>query len=149
MTNTLVARARVEAKDRRKTGEKSCEELSSTVRAMFVSRTRHADNHQPDGCDHQELRHLLCGSERWPYRGINPVPEPIPMGHDYCGIVEEVGSAVTSIKPGPFVIGSFFASDNTCPKCQESSYGLLRMANAHKCPKGSRTNPSRSPLLRK
>ena len=41
-----------------------------------------------------------------------------PMGHEYCGIVEEVGSAVTSIKPGQFVIGSFFASDNSCPNCQ-------------------------------
>src|SRR5260370_1300403 len=36
------------------------------------------------------------------------------MGHEYCGIVEEVGSAVKSVKPGHFVIGSFFASDNTC-----------------------------------
>jgi threonine dehydrogenase-like Zn-dependent dehydrogenase len=40
------------------------------------------------------------------------------MGHEYCGIVEEVGSAVKSVKPGQFVIGSFFASDNTCPHCQ-------------------------------
>jgi threonine dehydrogenase-like Zn-dependent dehydrogenase len=39
------------------------------------------------------------------------------MGHEYCGIVEEVGRAVTRIKPGQFVIGSFFASDNTCPNC--------------------------------
>jgi len=39
------------------------------------------------------------------------------MGHEYCGIVEEVGRAVKSIKPGQFVIGSFFASDNTCPNC--------------------------------
>ena len=39
------------------------------------------------------------------------------MGHEYCGIVEEVGSAVRSVKPGQFVIGSFFASDNTCPHC--------------------------------
>src|SRR5438034_4074371 len=60
----------------------------------------------------------VCGSDLWPYRGINPVPEPTPMGHEYCGIVEEVGSGVTSIKPGQFVIGSFFASDNTCPRCQ-------------------------------
>src|SRR5205085_12074475 len=43
---------------------------------------------------------------------------PTPMGHEYCGIVEEVGSAVTSVKPGQFVIGSFFASDNTCPNCR-------------------------------
>jgi threonine dehydrogenase-like Zn-dependent dehydrogenase len=60
----------------------------------------------------------VCGSDLWPYRGINPVPQPTPMGHEYCGIVEEVGSAVKSIKPGQFVIGSFFASDNTCPNCQ-------------------------------
>ncbi len=60
----------------------------------------------------------VCGSDLWPYRGISPVTQPTPMGHEYCGIVEEVGSAVRSIKPGQFVIGSFFASDNTCPNCQ-------------------------------
>jgi threonine dehydrogenase-like Zn-dependent dehydrogenase len=60
----------------------------------------------------------ICGSDLWPYRGINPVIEPTPMGHEYCGIVEDVGRAVTSVKPGQFVIGSFFASDNTCPHCQ-------------------------------
>ena len=60
----------------------------------------------------------VCGSDLWPYRGISPVAQPTPMGHEYCGIVEEVGRAVTSIKPGQFVIGSFFASDNTCPHCR-------------------------------
>jgi threonine dehydrogenase-like Zn-dependent dehydrogenase len=61
----------------------------------------------------------VCGSDLWPYRGVNPVTQPTPMGHEYCGIVEEVGRAVTSIKPGQFVIGSFFASDNTCLICQD------------------------------
>lgn len=60
----------------------------------------------------------VCGSDLWPYRGIQPVTEPTPMGHEYCGIVEEVGSAVRSVRPGQFVIGSFFASDNTCPVCR-------------------------------
>src|SRR4051812_14853424 len=60
----------------------------------------------------------VCGSDLWDYRGINPVTQPTPMGHEYVGIVEEVGSAVTSIKPGQFVIGSFFASDDTCEICQ-------------------------------
>jgi len=60
----------------------------------------------------------VCGSDLWPYRGISPFPEPTPMGHEYCGIVEEVGSEVTRVEPGQFVIGSFFASDNTCPNCQ-------------------------------
>ena len=60
----------------------------------------------------------ICGSDLWPYRGIQPVAAPAPMGHEYCGVVEEVGRGVTSIKPGQFVIGSFFASDNTCPHCR-------------------------------
>ncbi len=60
----------------------------------------------------------ICGSDLWPYRGLQPVTEPTPFGHEYCGIVEEVGREVKSIKPGQFVIGSFFASDNTCPNCR-------------------------------
>src|SRR5437588_4432477 len=60
----------------------------------------------------------ICGSDLWPYRGIEAVEAPAPMGHEYVGIVEAVGSAVTTIKPGQFVIGSFFASDNTCEICR-------------------------------
>ncbi|NOW45019.1 threonine dehydrogenase-like Zn-dependent dehydrogenase [Novosphingobium sp. SG751A] len=60
----------------------------------------------------------VCGSDLWPYRGLQPHDAPMPMGHEYCGIVEEVGNAVKTIRPGQFVIGSFFASDNTCPHCQ-------------------------------
>src|SRR3954467_11736293 len=60
----------------------------------------------------------VCGSDLWPYRGIQAISGPTPMGHEYCGIVEEVGSAVRKIKPGQFVVGSFFASDNTCAICQ-------------------------------
>ncbi len=60
----------------------------------------------------------VCGSDLWPYRGISAIDQPSPMGHEYCGFVEEVGSAVRSVKPGQFVIGSFFASDNTCPHCR-------------------------------
>ena len=60
----------------------------------------------------------VCGSDLWPYRGIQPTAQPTPMGHEYCGTVQELGSAVKSIKRGQFVIGSFFASDNTCLNCQ-------------------------------
>src|SRR5947199_2217397 len=60
----------------------------------------------------------VCGSDLWPYRGIEVVHGPTPMGHEYVGIVEEVGSAVSTIEPGQFVIGSFFASDNTCEICR-------------------------------
>ena len=60
----------------------------------------------------------VCGSDLWPYRGLNDIKEPMAMGHEYCGIVEEVGSAVTSVRPGQFVVGSFCLSDNTCPHCK-------------------------------
>jgi threonine dehydrogenase-like Zn-dependent dehydrogenase len=59
----------------------------------------------------------VCGSDLWPYRGIDAPDRPMPMGHEYCGIVEEVGSAVKKVRRGQFVVGSFFASDNTCAIC--------------------------------
>jgi threonine dehydrogenase-like Zn-dependent dehydrogenase len=60
----------------------------------------------------------ICGSDLWPYRGIQPIAQPTPMGHEYCGIVEEVGKEVRNIKPGQFVVGSFATSDNTCVICR-------------------------------
>ena len=59
----------------------------------------------------------VCGSDLWPYRGVDLSGQPVPMGHEYCGIVEEVGSAVKKVRRGQFVVGSFFASDNTCAIC--------------------------------
>jgi len=60
----------------------------------------------------------ICGSDLWPYRGVEENDGPAPMGHEYVGIVEEVGGQVTTIRPGQFVVGSFFASDNTCEICR-------------------------------
>jgi len=60
----------------------------------------------------------VCGSDLWPYRGIEPVDGPTPIGHEYAGIVEETGSEVRNIKTGQFAVGSFFASDGTCEICQ-------------------------------
>ncbi len=60
----------------------------------------------------------VCGSDLWPYRGADAIDQPRPMGHEYCGIVEEVGREVKTVKPGQFVIGSFATSDNTCPHCE-------------------------------
>ena len=45
------------------------------------------------------------------------IVEPMPMGHEYCGVIEEVGSDVVALRCGQFVVGSFFASDNVCPVC--------------------------------
>lgn len=82
----------------------------------------------------------VCGSDLWPYRGLQPITEPTPMGHEYCGIVEEVGSAVRSVKPGQFVIGSFATSDNTCPNCR---YGYQSS-----CVHREFMNRAQAPLLR-
>src|SRR4051794_9089038 len=59
----------------------------------------------------------ICGSDLWPYRGAEPVEDQV-MGHEYVGVVEEVGSEVRTIEVGDFVVGSFWASDNTCEICR-------------------------------
>jgi threonine dehydrogenase-like Zn-dependent dehydrogenase len=64
------------------------------------------------------VRACICGSDLWPYRGVDEPSWPMAMGHEYVGIVEDVGSDVSTVKPGEFVIGSFFASDNTCEICR-------------------------------
>src|SRR5437763_812716 len=87
----------------------------------------------------------VCGSDLWPYRGVDPVTEPRPMGHEYCGIVEEVGGAVTGVKPGQFVVGSFFASDNTCPICQ-AGYQSRCVRGEFACPTGAQAPYLRVPL---
>jgi threonine dehydrogenase-like Zn-dependent dehydrogenase len=59
----------------------------------------------------------ICGSDLWPYRGADQISHPVHMGHEYAGIVDQVGAQVTTIRPGQFVIGSLMASDNTCEIC--------------------------------
>ncbi|MFT4211954.1 MAG: zinc-dependent alcohol dehydrogenase family protein [Microbacterium sp.] len=59
----------------------------------------------------------ICGSDLWPYRGAERVEDAV-MGHEYVGVVTEVGAAVKDIEVGDFVVGSFFTSDNTCEICQ-------------------------------
>ncbi|WSQ14302.1 zinc-dependent alcohol dehydrogenase family protein [Streptomyces sp. NBC_01231] len=60
----------------------------------------------------------VCGSDLWPYRGAEPFEARSPIGHEYVGVVEEVGSAVTTVRPGQFVVGGFSTSDNTCANCR-------------------------------
>ena len=60
----------------------------------------------------------ICGSDLWPYRGLEDVNGPSPMGHEYVGVVDEVGDGVHEIRVGDLVVGSFVASDNTCEICR-------------------------------
>src|ERR687890_326559 len=85
----------------------------------------------------------ICGSDLWPYRGANVVKEPTPMGHEYCGIVEEVGREVRTVKKGQFVVGSFFASDNTCPHC---NHGYQTSCERWKAVVGAQAPRMRVPL---
>ncbi len=87
----------------------------------------------------------ICGSDLWPYRGFDPVTQPAPMGHEYVGIVEEVGSAVRNIKPGQFVVGSFFASDNTCQICR-AGYQTSCVNRQPGAPTGAQAEYARIPL---
>ena len=61
----------------------------------------------------------VCGSDLWPYRGIQPLEKARPMGHEYVGTVVEVGDEVKNVKVGDFVVGSFCLSDNTCEICED------------------------------
>src|SRR5438477_85081 len=69
----------------------------------------------------------VCGSDLWPYRGLQPIEGPTPMGHEYCGVVEEVGGAVRSVKPGQFVIGSFATSDVVAERGDEGVKRIVDM----------------------
>src|SRR3712207_1121579 len=87
----------------------------------------------------------VCGSDLWPYRGTDPVTQPTPMGHEYVGIVEEVGSEVRLIEPGQFVVGSFFASDNTCEICR-AGYQSSCIHRQPGAPTGAQAEYARIPL---
>jgi threonine dehydrogenase-like Zn-dependent dehydrogenase len=87
----------------------------------------------------------ICGSDLWPYRGADPIHGPSPMGHEYAGIVEAVGSAVTTVRPGQFVVGSFFASDNTCEICR-AGYQTSCVHREPGAPDGAQAERMRVPL---
>ena len=60
----------------------------------------------------------VCGSDLWPYRGVKPIRRPTAIGHEFIGVVESVGSEVTGLKEGDFVIAPFVVSCGECPQCR-------------------------------
>lgn len=85
----------------------------------------------------------VCGSDLWPYRGLNDVSGPMHMGHEYCGTVVEAGSAASSVKTGQFVVGSFCLSDNTCPHCR---FGFPSSCMQREIMTGAQSQFARVPL---
>jgi threonine dehydrogenase-like Zn-dependent dehydrogenase len=59
----------------------------------------------------------VCGSDLWYYRGETPY-EPGPIGHEFIGVVDDVGAEVRTVKKGDFVIAPFAFSDGTCAHCR-------------------------------
>ncbi|MDQ4085375.1 MAG: zinc-dependent alcohol dehydrogenase family protein [Actinomycetota bacterium] len=60
----------------------------------------------------------VCGSDLWPYRGVTETKKPSRIGHEFVGVVEEVGDEVEALRAGDFVIAPFHASDSTCVHCR-------------------------------
>ncbi|WP_250527389.1 zinc-dependent alcohol dehydrogenase family protein [Caballeronia sp. GAWG2-1] len=85
----------------------------------------------------------VCGSDLWPYRGLNEAGPPKAMGHEYCGVVVAVGDAVKTIKPGQFVVGSFVLSDNSCPHCR---FGFQSSCEQREFMTGAQAPLARVPL---
>lgn len=85
----------------------------------------------------------ICGSDLWPWRGLQPQSAPMHMGHEYCGVVVEVGSAVKTVRPGQFVVGSFVLSDNTCPHCR---HGFQSSCEQREFMSGAQAPYARVPL---
>jgi threonine dehydrogenase-like Zn-dependent dehydrogenase len=85
----------------------------------------------------------ICGSDLWPYRGLQAQDGPMNMGHEYCGTVVEIGSDVKHVKVGQFVVGSFATSDNTCPHC---SHGFQSSCDQREFMTGAQAPLARVPL---
>jgi threonine dehydrogenase-like Zn-dependent dehydrogenase len=60
----------------------------------------------------------VCGSDLWFYRGDSPFEAGAAVGHEFVGVVEDVGSEVRSVAKGDLVIAPFAFSDGTCPHCR-------------------------------
>jgi threonine dehydrogenase-like Zn-dependent dehydrogenase len=85
----------------------------------------------------------ICGSDLWPFRGLQALDGPRHMGHEYCGVVVEVGSEVKTVHPGQFVVGSFCISDNTCPHCR---FGFPSSCEQREFMSGAQAPYARVPL---
>src|SRR5690606_36840857 len=60
----------------------------------------------------------VCRSDLWPHRGVTPTREPHRIGHEFVGVVEQLGADVTTLSVGDFVIAPFYFCDNTCANCR-------------------------------
>jgi threonine dehydrogenase-like Zn-dependent dehydrogenase len=88
------------------------------ARDIRVDHVPDPEIHRPTDALVKVVASCICGSDLWPYRGFREVTEPRRIGHEFVGLVEEVGSEVRTVSPGDFVIAPFMISDGTCPSCR-------------------------------
>lgn len=73
---------------------------------------------QPTDAIVRVVRAAICGSDLWFYRGVTQWEPGERTGHEFIGIVEEVGKDVRSVRKGDFVVAPFVSSDGTCEYCK-------------------------------
>ncbi|RZL80483.1 MAG: IMP dehydrogenase [Rhodococcus sp. (in: high G+C Gram-positive bacteria)] len=81
---------------------------------------------QPTDAIVRVVRSCVCGSDLHPYHNMPVTPEGSPMGHEFIGVVEEIGKDVATMKKGDFVIAPFAWSDGTCEFCREGLHTSCR-----------------------
>lgn len=74
---------------------------------------------QPTDAIVRVTRSCICGSDLHPFHSMPPDAEGTPMGHEFIGVVEDIGADVATLKVGDFVIAPFAWQDNTCVFCRE------------------------------
>jgi threonine dehydrogenase-like Zn-dependent dehydrogenase len=74
---------------------------------------------EPTDATVRVVRACICGSDLWAYRGIIDRPPGSRLGHEFIGVVEQVGDDVRTVRAGDFVVAPFQWSDNTCPACRD------------------------------
>lgn len=74
--------------------------------------------HRPTDAVVRVVATCVCGSDLWGYRGVRPTREPHRIGHEFVGVVEEVGADVHRVRVGDFVVAPFSICDNTCAHCR-------------------------------
>lgn len=77
---------------------------------------------RPEDAVVRVLRACICGSDLWAYRGEAARQPGQRIGHEFLGIVEETGSAVSGLRAGDLVVAPFMWSDGTCDYCSEGLY---------------------------
>ncbi|WP_432843313.1 zinc-binding dehydrogenase [Dactylosporangium sp. CA-092794] len=85
-------------------------------------------------------RSCVCGSDLHPYHGLPALERGIQVGHEFVGVVEDTGPAVSTVKRGDLVVGTFTWQDNTCELCRAGVHAS--------CPHGGLFSASQAEALR-